>query len=91
MHSEAITFLEHMGPAIVDQRGITAAMEETMTVQDAPSEKGKEAARGLYKAAREEERDVETAKGSDLAKGADRVNERSRSSDGKNAGAKQEL
>lgn len=62
-----------------------------MGIENAPTEKGKEAARDLHKAAREEERDVETAKGSDLAKGADRVNERSRSSDGKDPGTKQDL
>jgi hypothetical protein len=66
-------------------------MEEMMTIQNAPTEKGKEAARGLHKATRAEEREVEAAKGSDLAKGADRVNERSRSSDGKDAGEKQDL
>ena len=62
-----------------------------MGIQNAPNEKGKEAARGLHEATRDEERNVEALKGSDLAKGADRVNERSRSSDGQDAGAKQDL
>ena len=60
-----------------------------MAIDNAPTEKGKEGARGLHKAARAEERKVEDGKGSDLAKGADRFEERSRSSDGKSAGEKQ--
>jgi len=62
-----------------------------MGIENAPTPEGKEAAGGLHKEARKEERDVEVEKGSDLAKGADRINERSRSSDGKDAGQKQEL
>ena len=62
-----------------------------MGIQNAPTEKGKDAARGLHSATRDEEGDIEAAKGSDLAKGADRVNERSRSSDGQDAGRKQDL
>jgi hypothetical protein len=62
-----------------------------MTIQNAPTEQGKEAARGLHKEARKEEREIEATTGEDLAKGADRVNERSRSSDGKDAGEKQDL
>ncbi|MDR6756111.1 hypothetical protein J2Y48_001401 [Mycoplana sp. BE70] len=61
-----------------------------MGIEQAPTKKGKEAARGLRKAATAEERKVETEKGSDLAKGADRFEERSRSSDGKSAGEKQQ-
>jgi hypothetical protein len=61
-----------------------------MGIEQAPTETGKEAARGLRKAAASEERKVEQEKGSDLAKGADRFEERSRSSDGKSAGDKQE-
>lgn len=60
-----------------------------MGIEQAPTKQGREAARGLRKAAAGEERKVEAEKGSDLKKGADRVNERSRSSDGKNAGSKQ--
>lgn len=60
-----------------------------MAIENAPTEVGKEGARGLHKATRAEERKVETEKGSDLAKGADRFEERSRSSDGKSAGEKQ--
>ena len=60
-----------------------------MGVENAPTKQGKEAAEGLRKSAAEEERKVEARKGSDLAKGADRVEERSKSSDGKSAGAKQ--
>ncbi|GLR49209.1 hypothetical protein KYK30_11245 [Shinella yambaruensis] len=60
-----------------------------MAIENAPTEKGKEGARGLHKAARAEEREVEAEKGSELAKGADRFEERSKSSDGKSAGEKQ--
>lgn len=60
-----------------------------MGIQQAPNEKGRESARGLKKETRKEEKRVEAKKGSDLAKGADRVEERSRSSDGKSAGSKQ--
>ena len=60
-----------------------------MAIENAPTPKGKESARGLHKAARAEEREVEAEKGSDLAKGADRFEERSRSSDGNSAGEKQ--
>ncbi len=60
-----------------------------MGVNQAPTEKGKKAARGLQESAKAEERKVETEKGSSLKKGADRFNERARSSDGKDAGQKQ--
>jgi hypothetical protein len=60
-----------------------------MGVEQAPAGKGKEAARGLERAAKKEERKVEAEKGSPLKKGAARVEERSKSSDGKGAGAKQ--
>ena len=60
-----------------------------MAIENAPTEKGKDGARGLHKATRAEERKVEAEKGSDLAKGADRFEERSKSSDGKSAGEKQ--
>lgn len=43
----------------------------------------------LKKSIREEERKIEASKGSDLAKGATRFEERSKSSDGKSAGTKQ--
>ena len=62
-----------------------------MAIENAPTEKGKEGARGLHKSTRAEERKVEAEKGSELAKGADRVEERSRSSDGKSPGEKQRL
>jgi hypothetical protein len=60
-----------------------------MGVKEAPTPKGKEAAKGLRQAAAKDERKTEARKGSDLKKGAERFNERSKSSDGKNAGAKQ--
>ncbi len=60
-----------------------------MAIENAPTDKGKEGARGLHKATRAEERKVEAEKGSDLSKGADRFEERSKSSDGMSAGEKQ--
>jgi hypothetical protein len=73
----------------LEKRTITCAEEITMGIENAPTEKGKESARGLRKATAAEERKTEAAKGSDLAKGAERFDERSRSSDGKGAGEKQ--
>ncbi|MBL0374021.1 hypothetical protein JJB09_18530 [Rhizobium sp. KVB221] len=60
-----------------------------MGIEQAPTKAGKESARGLRKATAAEERKVEAEKGSELKKGADRVEERSQSSDGKSAGEKQ--
>ena len=60
-----------------------------MGIEQAPTGKGKEAARGLRKAAANDERKVEARKGSELKKGGKRFDERSSSSDGKSAGAKQ--
>jgi hypothetical protein len=62
-----------------------------MGIEQAVTEKGKQSARGLRKSAANEEKKVEAQKGSDLAKGADRFEERSKSSDGKSAGDKQGL
>lgn len=61
-----------------------------MGIEQAPTGKGREAARGLRKAAAGEERKVEAEKGSDLKKGAARFEERSHSSDGKSSGTKQD-
>lgn len=52
---------------------------------------GREAAIALKRAARDEETRTEQRKGSDLRKGKDRFEERSRSSDGRSAGDKQDL
>jgi hypothetical protein len=60
-----------------------------MGIEQAPTEQGKQAARGLRKASANEERKVEAEKGSELKKGAKRFDERSRSSDGKSAASKQ--
>lgn len=60
-----------------------------MGVNQAPTPQGKEGAREFRESTAREERKVEEQKGSDLKKGADRFDERSESSDGKNAGAKQ--
>ena len=51
--------------------------------------KGKAAGASLRKSAKQEERKIETRKGSELLKGEKRFEERSKSSDGKSAGAKQ--
>ena len=60
-----------------------------MAIEQAPTPKGKESAAGLKRSSSSEEERVEKQKGSDLAKGADRVEERSRSSDGHSSGEKQ--
>ncbi len=60
-----------------------------MGVNQAPTETGKEAARGLREAAASDERKTEARMDADLAKGAERFDERSKSSDGKSAGEKQ--
>ena len=60
-----------------------------MGTENAPTPEGRAAAKGLRKAAAKDERKVEAAKGSDLKKGADRFEERSKSSDGKSAETKQ--
>ncbi len=65
------------------------AMEAKMGKENATTAKGAAAAEGLLKAAKNEERKVEEASGRDLKKGAKRFEERSKSSDGKSAGAKQ--
>lgn len=61
-----------------------------MGTEQAPTPQGKQSSKDLHEAAASEERKVETEKGSDLKKGAARVEERSRSSDGKGAGEKQQ-
>ena len=60
-----------------------------MGIEQAPTSRGKAAAAGLKTETAKEERKVETRTGRDLKKGAARVEERSRSSDGKGAGEKQ--
>jgi len=60
-----------------------------MGVKEAPTAKGKAAAKGLKQAASGDEKKTEARKGSDLKKGEKRFEERSKSSDGKSAGAKQ--
>ncbi len=62
-----------------------------MGIEQAPTEKGRKSARGLRKSAANEEKKVEAQKGSELAKGSQRFEERSKSSDGKSAGTKQRL
>jgi hypothetical protein len=60
-----------------------------MGIEQAPTSEGKAAAAGLKTETGKEEREVESRTGRDLKKGAARVEERSRSSDGKGAGEKQ--
>lgn len=60
-----------------------------MATNNAPTEQGKESAERYRAETRKEEERVEAQKGSDLAKGAERVEERSESSDGKDPGEKQ--
>lgn len=54
-----------------------------MGIEQAPTKIGRESAEGLRRSAAAEERRTEADKGSELAKGADRFEERSKSSDGK--------
>jgi hypothetical protein len=60
-----------------------------MVIKNAPTPEGKEAAEGLRKAAANDEKKTEARMGKDLKKGEKRFEERSKSSDGKSAGAKQ--
>lgn len=60
-----------------------------MAVEQATTAKGKHAARELRQAAAKDERRTEAGTGQPLKKGAARFEERSKSSDGKSAGAKQ--
>ena len=60
-----------------------------MAIENAPTAKGKEAAKGLKQAAAKDEKKTEARMGQDLKKGEKRFEERSKSSDGKSAGAKQ--
>ena len=60
-----------------------------MSINNAPTAAGKQAAKGLKQAANADERKTEAEMGKDLLKGAKRFEERSKSSDGKSAGAKQ--
>ena len=53
------------------------------------TEKGKAAGASLRKAAKQEEHKIEAQEGSELRKGEKHFEERSKSSDGKSAGAKQ--
>jgi len=62
-----------------------------MGIEQAPTEEGKESARGLKRNTAREEQKIEAEKGSDLKKGAERFEERARSSDGKSSGKKQGL
>ena len=61
-----------------------------MGIKEAPTAKGREASKDLHESAAREERKTEARKGGDLVKGKDRFEERSRSSDGKSAGEKQQ-
>lgn len=60
-----------------------------MGVEQAPTKDGKESAKGFRKETIIEEREVEVETGKPLEKGAERFEERSKSSDGKSAGEKQ--
>lgn len=60
-----------------------------MSVRNAPTETGKKSAEGLERSAKAEERKTEAEQGHPLKKGAERFDERSKSSDGKSAADKQ--
>ena len=63
--------------------------EHQMDDNQKSSKAGEQAAAGLRKAAAKDEAKTESKTGHDLAKGADRFEERSKSSDGKGAKEKQ--
>jgi hypothetical protein len=63
--------------------------EREMDEKRESSRSGEQAAEGLRKATAREEAKNESKMGHDLAKGADRFEERARSSDGKSAKEKQ--
>lgn len=60
-----------------------------MGIKDAPTKAGKESGEAYRREAAKEERKVEAEKGSELKKGGARVEERSKSSDGKGVEPKQ--
>lgn len=60
-----------------------------MATPKSQTAKGRESSKEFKKQAAAEEQKVERAKGSPLKKGAERFDERSKSSDGKSAGEKQ--
>jgi len=60
-----------------------------METEKRPTPQGREAGRNLQESARREERRVEERKGDPLRKGDERLEERSRSSDGHGVGEKQ--
>lgn len=60
-----------------------------MSVKNAPTAEGKTAAKALLRETHQEEVSVEAETGKPLKKGAERFDERSRSSDGQSAGSKQ--
>lgn len=64
-------------------------MKNDSKTAPAAKKAGTLASASFKREAKQEEVQVENEKGSPLRKGADRVNERSRSSDGKDAGVKQ--
>jgi hypothetical protein len=68
---------------------VLRAMEHRMRTERGPTKKGEQAARGLRKAAAKDEMKTEEKMGHNLAKGADRFDERSKSSDGRSAASKQ--
>jgi hypothetical protein len=64
-------------------------MECGMRTEQKPTNKGEQAASGLRKAAAKDEMKTEKKMGHDLAKGPDRFDELSKSSDGRSAATKQ--
>ena len=64
-------------------------MERGMRTERKPTKKGEQAASGLREAAAKDEMKTEEKMGHNLAKGADRFDERSKSSDGRSAATKQ--
>lgn len=72
--------------------GLTGRLSGSSATETANArlDAGRESAKGMQESAQQEERRIEELKGSPLPKGEERFEERSKSSDGKSAGEKQD-
>jgi hypothetical protein len=77
------------GEGCIPENRIQSGKEHQMVDARKSSKAGERAAEGLREATAKEEAKNESKTGHDLAKGADRFEERSKSSDGKSAVEKQ--
>jgi hypothetical protein len=93
LHQKSVQRTRNKASANTLMRAATFAvlrtMEHRMQTKRGPTKKGEQAASGLREAAAKDEMKTEEKMGHDLAKGADRFDERSKSSDGRSAASKQ--